>query len=455
MRIGISWPKSKDIMHAIFSKKSFSSILAPALVWALLGGACLSGLAADPPADIDWNRARQLNQRAQKGETLTSDESAYLARAKEARRQGITPEAAARANSPAQAQSESANLRRARALLEKQNNGQSLTDEEKSFVERMKEQRGRVRPPAVESEGKKSVGLIPLIEMSAQDRYKDEDGGLYGGGQNVPPTAHALVAAAESARIRPLDADGKPSPDGKIGLLSIGMSNTTQEYSKFKELADADPDKAASVVVVDGAQGGQDAAKWNDDQSGTWRTVEGRLRAAGITGPQVQVVWMKHARIGPARFGEYPKHAEELADHIIGSLQIAKKRFPNLRVVYLSSRIYAGYAATQLNPEPYAYESALAVRRVILSQIKADPRLNYDRSKGEVKAPLLLWGPYLWADGMTPRKADALVWKREDLGGDGTHPSPISGREKVARLLLAFLKVDPYAKPWFVRVAAK
>jgi len=32
-----------------------------------------------------------------------------------------------------------------------------------------------------------SVGFKPLTEMTASDRYKGEDGGLYGGGRNTPP----------------------------------------------------------------------------------------------------------------------------------------------------------------------------------------------------------------------------------------------------------------------------
>lgn len=85
---------------------------------------------------------------------------------------------------------------------------------------------------------------------------------------------------------------------------------------------------------------------------------------------------------------------------------------------------------------------------MILDQIKGDRKLNYDPDKGLVKSPLLLWGPYLWADGEKGRKAGDLVWKPEDCGPDGTHPSP-KGRKKVAELLLHFVKTDATAKTWF------
>jgi hypothetical protein len=131
-------------------------------------------------------------------------------------------------------------------------------------------------------------------------------------------------------------------------------------------------------------------------------------------------------------------------------LQNAKDRFPNLRIAYLSGRIYGGWATTELNPEPYAHEGNIVVRWLIQDQMKGNPELNFDSAKGTVESPLLLWGPYLWADGLTPRKSDGLVWERQDLAGDGTHPSP-SGRQKVASMLLQFFKEDPLAKTWFVK----
>ena len=55
----------------------------------------------------------------------------------------------------------------------------------------------------------------------------------------------------------------------------------------------------------------------------------------------------------------------------------------------------------------------------------------------------------MWADGTTLRKSDGLSYTRDDLAGDGTHPSN-RGREKVAQLLLTHFKTDSLSKPWFV-----
>lgn len=305
-------------------------------------------------------------------------------------------------------------------------------------------------------EPKSSTGMIPLTDMTAEEKYKEQDGGLYGGGRNQPPKPHLQSALREARKLRPLDEDGKPSEDGKVVLISNGMSNTTQEFQAFLQLAADDPQKSASVVVVDGAQGGMEASDWahaekrfRRDRPSPWDVLDRRLRQAGVSPRQVQVVWIKQARRNPASLGEFPKHADVLKENLVVVLQTLKARFPNLRLAYLSSRIYAGYATTALNPEPYAYESAFAVRRLIQDQIQGDPGLNYDSEKGDVKAPLVLWGPYLWADGTQGRKSDGLIWERTDLGGDGTHPSP-SGRRKVAELLLQFFKTDPTAKQWFV-----
>jgi hypothetical protein len=292
------------------------------------------------------------------------------------------------------------------------------------------------------------LGLKPLTEMAGDDSYHGEDGGLYGGGRNVPPAGHESAARKETAQIVPRDRDGDPSPDGKIVLISISMSNWTQEFSLFKQIADRDPDKSPLVTIVDCAQGGQTMARWADARANPWSVAEQRLKQAGVTAAQVQAAWIKIANAGPT--GELAQHGKPLQHDTTAVLQNARARFPNLRIVYLESRIFAGYATSGLNPEPYAYEGAFVVRWLIQAQINGDEALNYDPRRGAVKSPLLLWGAYLWADGLQPRQGDGLVWKREDLAGDGTHPSE-AGRRKVADLLLKFCKTDANLKSWFIK----
>jgi hypothetical protein len=300
-----------------------------------------------------------------------------------------------------------------------------------------------------------ATGAIPVTELG-ESQYKSQTGGLYGDGRNTPPDSEAKAAQEQTSLIRPLDANGVPSESGIIALISLGMSNATLEFSTFKRAADADPDKSPDVVIVDCAQGGQAAREWaypgsDPRKPSPWPVMDQRLRQAHVEPSQVQLVWMKQAEINPSQYGDFPAHAQVLRDDMAIIVRMLKARFPNLRIVYLSSRIYAGYATTTLNPEPYAYESAFSVRWLIEDQINNDPNLNYDPARGPATAPLLLWGPYLWANGTQPRVSDGLVWRREDLtASDGTHPSD-AGRRKVARMLLSFFTTDANTRTWFLR----
>jgi hypothetical protein len=314
----------------------------------------------------------------------------------------------------------------------------------------------RKRRMVGDGSARNSVGFKPLSEMTAEDKYLGEDGGLYGNGKNEPPEKHQGAAKRETEGLVPLDKDGKPAADGKIVLISLSMSNATQEFSAFKTLADADAQKSPRLTIVDCAQGSMTMAAWANTRAkpNPWPVAIERLEKAGVTPAQVQVLWIKPANAFPK--GDLLEHGKELQEDTQRTLQRARERFPNLRIAYFSSRIYGGHATgggADLNPEPYAYETAFVVRWLIQDQIKGNPELNHDATRGPVKSPLLLWGPYLWADGDTPRKADGLAWPRKDLSSDGTHPSD-SGKEKVAQALLRFFKNDPNTKTWFVGRAA-
>jgi hypothetical protein len=350
---------------------------------------------------------------------------------------------------PAIDPAESIDFEKARALLQKQNRGGKLTEEEAAYLERAKAAR-RARQGQRQNArvigGKDKIGLKPLTEMTADDRYLGQDGGLYGGGKNVPPDEHRAAAEAALARLLPRNSAGEPADDGRIGFISISMSNATQEFSMFKQLADADAAKSSLVTIVDCAQGGQAMAEWVDPQARPWNEAKRRLSAAGVSPLQVQVAWIKLANKGPR--GDLEEHGRKLEADTLAVIHNAKAKFPNLQVAYLSSRIYGGYSSGALNPEPYAFESAFPVRWLIQRQIEGDEDLIHSGNKP--RAPLLLWGPYLWADGVTPRQSDKLAYTRDDLAADGTHPSQ-TGRRKVAKVMLDFFKTDPLAKSWFAK----
>jgi hypothetical protein len=182
------------------------------------------------------------------------------------------------------------------------------------------------------------------------------------------------------------------------------------------------------------------------------RIRDEQLKPAGLAEDQVEVIWMKNADPRPD-IALPSKDAEAYRfEREIGEMaRAARSRYPNLKLMFITSRIYAGYATVRLNPEPYAYEYGFSVKWAIQAQIDqmrgGTPDSiagNLDYKKGV--APWMAWGPYLWADGTAPR-SDGLTWDHSEFQQDGTHPNP-KGREKIARALMDFFLISQYAT-WF------
>ncbi|MBW3539106.1 MAG: hypothetical protein KY476_02445 [Planctomycetes bacterium] len=157
---------------------------------------------------------------------------------------GVAQDDAAKPEAKQEAPDEKIDFEKARGLLQKLNRGEKLTPDKQKYLDRAREQRRNQRPgnrsqrPGQPPEGgRESIGVKPLTELSADEDYKGQSGGLYGGGRNEPPEQHLQAALAAAKQIRPLDADGGASPNGKMVLISVGMSNTTQEFSQFVRLA--------------------------------------------------------------------------------------------------------------------------------------------------------------------------------------------------------------------------
>jgi dipeptidyl aminopeptidase/acylaminoacyl peptidase len=302
--------------------------------------------------------------------------------------------------------------------------------------------------------------LVPLTEMGTE-QYQGFSGGLYPEGKNERPAHHEAAGLALAKQVQPLDADGKPSEDGKIVLLAVGFSNTVQVFQGFMQAARTDKDLNPCLVLVNGAMGGMSAQMiQNPDDNGRgklyWSRLEEQLKTSGVTRLQVQVVWIKETNPAP-HAGGFPKYIRDLQAELTNIVHILHKRFPNVKLVYLSSRTYGGWAKAPPgraggpgNSEPYSYETGFAVKWLIEQQLKGDAKLNYDPKKGSIKAPWLSWGPYLWANGSIKRK-DGFSFQPSDFReNDRMHHSP-QGQAKIGRELLQFFKTDKTTRGWFVK----
>src|SRR4030095_15007563 len=227
---------------------------------------------------------------------------------------------------------------------------------------------------------------IPLTDLGSA-RYLGFSGGLYPDGKNSRPSAHNEAGVALGATVQPVDRDGKPSCSGKIVMISIGMSNASRAFSQFIRLAEADARKNPSLLMIDAARNGAAATEIAVPFGDYWIHVDRRLQRCEISTAQVQVVWLKTALARESR--GFPENAQLLQRTLRSIVGILRTKFPQLKLVYVSSRTYGGYSESDLSPEPSAYESAFAVKWLIEERIN---NRSPDRS-----VPSVSWGPYPWA----------------------------------------------------------
>ncbi|HSJ09582.1 MAG TPA: hypothetical protein VK928_06690 [Longimicrobiales bacterium] len=308
---------------------------------------------------------------------------------------------------------------------------------------------------------------VPLTDLGA-NLYGTYQGGLYPGGSNQMPAAHAAEGLRRARLVQPLDVNGVPAADGHIVFLSIGMSNTSQEFcaaASFTECeewsfvgqARAAPELNPRVTFINGARGGATTASWQSPTAPDYDRIRDQgLGQRGLSEKQVQVIWLKLATAGPTTALPFESaDAFQLTNGLAAVARALHQRYPNLRQVFASSRSYGGFATTILNPEPFAYQSGFAVKWLIESQIRqmsgggtvdgvSTGSLDYNTT-----APWLTWGPYLWAAEANAIRSDGFYYDRNDFEADGTHPSQL-GEQKIGGLMLHFFVNAEAARCWFV-----
>lgn len=314
---------------------------------------------------------------------------------------------------------------------------------------------------------------IPLIDMGQNRTYKGFNGGLYEGGCNQAPPDQDAQAQARAKLVAPLNTAGNPDPLGNVVLLSVGLSNSSDIWcgtpgvpfgpgctipptnNSFLQQAQGNPlVNQSSLVILNGALGGTPAnAAWTTPSDVNYDRIRDNVLAyRGLTEQQVQAVWLYLADSMPTVF--LPDNAADAyayETNIGAVVRALHVRYPHLRVIYLTTREYAGYAVSNLNPEPYAYEYAYAMKWLIQAQV--DQMRNggsiVDQRAGDLNyntvAPVLVWGPYTWATSVP--NSQGMSYTASDFQDDGTHPSP-SGIQKIASSLMDYFLTSPYS-PWF------
>jgi len=262
-----------------------------------------------------------------------------------------------------------------------------------------------------------SIGETPLIDQG-------EAGALYEDG-NTMPAAHAATAP-----------DITPFND-VVGIASLGMSNADREWEAFMDAVVNQPDVAESIRFANGAIGGTPMAVWADPEAPQWTTTVDFIAADGLAADEVQVLWMKMgSQLGQLN-GDFDERVEQERTWLNTVIANAADVFPNLKRIYMSSRIYAGYADSPNHAEPLTgYDNGFSVKATVADSIAG------------TTAVWTAWGPYLWADGLNPR-SDGLIWECADFQVDGVHPSN-QGKDKVSDMIYDFFSGDATTCAWFL-----
>lgn len=285
-----------------------------------------------------------------------------------------------------------------------------------------------------------STGYIPISDLGST-LFNGKAGGLYGNGFNSMPVQHKQNGIQLSYEIRPLDWVGNFDPNGKIGFLSMGMSNANLFFKGFRDSSVAYADLNNKLVMVNGATGGYDIDLMLDTTSQYWTILNQKMNMAGISIFQVQVIWFMQAKhISGIPANEGIEHITIMENKFLNAFTLFKRKFPNLKQIFCSGRDYGGYSQLGSgNPEPYAYYTNWSFRNLVERQINADSNLSYQGI--DSKIVWLGWANHVWADGKNQR-LDGFNWLcPEHVQTDGVHPNS-AGVSKVASLLFNFFKND-------------
>ncbi len=312
----------------------------------------------------------------------------------------------------------------------------------------------------------------PINDLGPGDYLGQFQGGLYEKGSNVVPADHDADGRSIGGSIVPIN-NGRSN---YIVILSIGMSAANIEFQQFisQRWSCVDVGQCSNNVrAVNGAQAGYSACSWTHpygavdtttchapSSTNPYDNIAKLMSGTNLTPSQVEVIWMHHSDFTTtASLPASNADAYTLEGELGQIARAAKVRYPNLKMIFQSGHIYAGYSVAG-GDEPYDYESGFSIKWLTQAQVDQIRNGTINPRTGDLSyanSAWLAWSYYDWAAGPVPR-SDGLIWCNGQAGSpcygeidyrsDGVHPNT-TGANKVASGLLAFFKTSPYTR-WFV-----
>jgi len=265
---------------------------------------------------------------------------------------------------------------------------------------------------------------IPLTQLGT-DTYFGEQGGLYPGGANVPPTAYKSELDQIAISL---------STENQVVVLSLGMSMQQNASAGFLNNGWASGTTPTGTAVnpafrfINGAVGSKQQ-NWVDPNSSVWGRGLTALAQQGLTANDVDVVFYHNAWAGPSSL-PFPNHAVNMKESAQITMGLIQEKYPNVQMILVANRHYA-LSPTSKHPEPYAYEEGFSWKWLI------EDRINCTADCGV----LIAW----YAEEWVPDWAN----HSEYYVDDGLHLSG-AGQAASAEIWYSWMSTLPYIAPWYL-----
>jgi hypothetical protein len=285
---------------------------------------------------------------------------------------------------------------------------------------------------------------IPINDLGKRT-YLGFRGGLYPHANDTPSGQYAKDLLHFASHITPLDSNGKPSENGKIVFISLGVSTGGHNMYALMAKTIGNPRTNPSLLLANCNNGSGNASlnSLMNPNDLYWIHVSLILRSYHISYKQVQVIYLETD--DSSAINSFPERPYQVRDDFKIAMQVCKAKFKHLRLVYVLGRTTTFSKIQVQNIEPCPYYNGWGEKFFIEDQINGAPGTKY---KGDsAVAPLVTWGWYQWADGTNIPRKDGFVWTKDDTI-DGLHADP-AGQDTLATRFQNFLLTDRYASIWY------